>query len=254
MRVSLALLTKNELPGLSALFDRVPLECVDEYFAVDGGSTDGTVEFYQARNVPVVTQRSGGRGEAFRVAFERARGDAVIFFSPDGNEDPADLPRFRPLLEAGFDVVMATRMVPGAHNEEDEARLPLRKWANKAFNLMANRAWNRGPFVSDSINGYRAITRRAWKMLGLDEPGYAIEYQSTIRAMKAGLAIAEFPTYEGRRIGPGGSPSLRLGLEFLGLYFRELWAGGGFCRRREGIAGAGGGGNGALAGHRRGAA
>lgn len=229
MRVSLALLTKNELPGVRALFDRIPLECVDEYFAVDGGSTDGTVEFYEARSVPVVTQQSGGRGEAFRVAFEHARGDAVIFFSPDGNEDPADLPRFRRLLEAGFDVVIATRMAPGAHNEEDEAMLPLRKWANKAFNLIANRTWNRGPFVSDSINGYRAITRRAWCTLALDESGYAVEYQSTIRAMKAGLSIAEFPTDEGRRIGPGGSPSLQLGLEFLGLYCRELW---------EGVAGA----------------
>ena len=96
------------------------------------------------------------------------------------------------------------------------------KWANQAFNLMANWSWNRGPYVSDSINGYRAITRKAWEATLPDEFGYPLEYQSTIRAMKLGLRVFEFPTYESRRIGPGGSPSLRLGLQFLKLYFREL--------------------------------
>lgn len=41
--------------------------------------------------------------------------------------------------------------------------------------------------MSDSINGYRAITRRAWRALALDAVGYTIEYQGTIRAMKLGL-------------------------------------------------------------------
>lgn len=223
MKLSLVILTYNERTGLEALFDKIPLNVVDEVFAVDGGSADGTLEFFKSKNITTYGQTIKGRGEAFRVAFEKATGDAVLFFAPDGNEDPADIPKFRPFLEEGYDLVIATRMIPGAHNEEDERLLPWRRWANNAFNLMANWSWNQGPFVSDTINGFRAISKTAWTQLALDGAGYTIEYQSSIRAFKLGLKIAEFPTWESVRIDNRvGSPSIPTGLAFLKLYLSEL--------------------------------
>lgn len=225
MTLALVLLTKNEIHGLSALLDRIPFSAVDEAFAVDGGSTDGTLDFYRARNFPVLEQRSAGRGEAFRLAFAHAKADALLFFSPDGNEDPDDIPKFRALLDKGYDMVIATRMAQGGHNEEDELLLPWRKWANQVLNAMANWTWNRGPYVTDSINGFRAITKKAWERLAPNGAGYTIEYQTTIRSMKLGLRIAEFPTYEAGRIGPGGSPSLASGIAFLKLFAHEMRVG-----------------------------
>lgn len=226
MKISLVILTYNEIVGLKELYDKIPFAAVDETFAVDGGSKDGTIEFFREKGLPVHVQTVRGRGEAFRLAFEKATGDALIFFSPDGNEDPNDIPRFRPLLEKGYDMVVATRMVRGAHNEEDDQLLKWRKWANNAFNVMANLTWNRGTFVTDTINGFRAITKSAWRRLALDGPGYTIEYQSSIRSFKLGLKVAEFPTYEARRIDEReGSPSLHTGLAFLKMYFSELKVG-----------------------------
>lgn len=226
MKISLVILTYNEIVGLKAVFDRIPRDAVDEVFAVDGGSTDGTVDFLNKRGITVYGQTVKGRGEAFRVAFQKARGDALLFFSPDGNEDPLDIPKFRPFLEQGYDMVVGTRMVEGAHNEEDELFLKWRKWANNIFNLMANLTWNRQGFVTDTINGFRAITKSAWKILALDGPGYTIEYQSSIRCFKKGLKVAEFPTHEAARIdGRQGSPSTKTGVEFLKLYLRELKVG-----------------------------
>ncbi|MCG3137089.1 MAG: putative glycosyltransferase [Phycisphaerae bacterium] len=226
MKISLVLLTFNEIDGVRALLEKVPLDSVDEAFAVDGGSTDGTREFYARHHFRVVEQTSRGRGEAFRIAFATATGDALIFFSPDGNEDPADIPKFRPLLEQGYDMVIASRMMKGARNEEDHQRFKWRKWANQAFGIMANLTWNRRPFITDTINGYRAITRNAWEQLRPDGPGYTIEYQSSIRAFKRRLYIAEFPTTEGARIGgQSKAHSIPTGLRFVKLYLRELFLG-----------------------------
>lgn len=238
MKLTLVVLTWNEIDGLTALWDKIPFDSVDEAFAVDGGSTDGSLEFYEQKGFRVLEQVSKGRGEAFRLAFEQASGDALLFFSPDGNEDPADIPRFRPFLEAGADMVIASRMMKGAHNEEDDAVFRWRKWANNAFNLGANITWNRRRgdgskrFISDTINGYRAITKDAWRKLLPDGPGYTIEYQTSIRAMKLGLDVVEFPTREGARIGGESyARSIPTGLKFIKLYTSEL-----LRRRRFGEA------------------
>jgi glycosyltransferase involved in cell wall biosynthesis len=199
MYITLCLLTRNERPCLEKIYPLIPAPSreagFDQIVAIDGGSTDGTVEFYRERNVPVLGQISRGRGEAFLLAFRELKSDAFIFFSPDGNEDPTDLPKFRHHLEAGADLVIASRMMTGAVNEEDHQFIRTRKWANNGFNLLANLAFRKqGPYVTDSINGYRAVTARTARILKLDSRDYTIEYQMTMRAKTHRLNIVEFPT------------------------------------------------------------
>lgn len=226
----LVLLTKNELPCLKVVFPTLPKPSreagFDEIWAVDGGSTDGTVEFYKQHGVPVLVQSKKGRGEAFHAAFNGIEADAYIFFSPDGNEDPKDLPKFRDALEKGADLVIASRMMKGAVNEEDHQIFRWRKWANNAFNLMVNVMFRRtGPFITDTINGYRAIRRTTARQLQLDAVDYTIEYQMSIRALKSGMNVVEFPTVEGQRVaGETGAPSFHTGLKFIERFWTEFWA------------------------------
>ncbi len=228
MKVALCLLTYNEQPCLEQIFPLIPAPSLDSGFdqmiAIDGGSTDGTLEYYREHGVPVIGQSRRGRGDAFLLAFQRVETDAYIFFSPDGNEDVRDLPKFKPLLQGGADLVIASRMMRGAVNEEDLHLLKPRKWANNALNLLANSLFRKiGPFVTDSINGYRAITRRAAQEQKLDALDYTIEYQMTIRALKKRMAIVEFPTREGQRVaGVTGASSLPTGIRFLKRLWREL--------------------------------
>lgn len=227
MKIALCILTRNERPCLDIVFPMIPqgpTAGYDEIYVVDGNSTDGTVEFFNQHNILVIGQSRRGRGQAFTIAFESIKADAFIFFSPDGNENPEDLGRFRPLLEGGADLVIASRMMKGARNEEDGQFLRLRKWANNAFNLMANLAFRRsGPYITDSINGYRAITAEAARRLHLDANDYTIEYQMTMRALKAGMRIVEFPTIEGQRVaGETQAQSIPTGIRFLKAFFREL--------------------------------
>ncbi len=226
MRIGLAILNRNEAEALPHLLPHLPTEAVDLVFAVDGNSSDSSPDILRDHGIEVLGQTSPGRGEAFRLAFAHARdkADALIFFSSDGNEDPADIPRFRPYLETGADLVIASRMMPGAVNEEDSSWFRPRKWANLFFNWLAYLTWGRGqPRITDMINGYRAITMDAWDRLDPDGPGYTIEYQTSIRAYQRRAQVVEFPTHEGQRIGgESNAKAIPTGLRFLKLYVSEL--------------------------------
>ena len=227
MKSSLIILTLNEIEGVRTLYDRIPFDAVDECFVVDGGSIDGTVEFFRERGIKVVSQEIKGRGEAFRIAVKRAEGDHLIFFSPDGNEDPDDIPKLLELLAMGYDIAIASRFLSGSQNEEDDLRFPWRAWTNRAFTFIANIIWNTNRnYITDSINGYRAIKKEAFNKLNINTPGFVIEYQMSIRAMKLGLKVVEIPTVEGQRIGGvSTAKSIPTGLLFLRFLLKEIMNG-----------------------------
>ena len=120
--------------------------------------------------------------------------------------------------------MIASRMSIGAWNEEDAKILKPRKWANNAYTALANLLFNTTSRpVTDTINGYRGITREAWQRLSIDANGYAVEYQISIRALRFGLSIEEFPTHEGDRLGgQSKAASIPVGLALLKTLTSEL--------------------------------
>ena len=224
--ITLVVLTLNEIEGLRQVFPKIPTHCVDEILAVDGGSTDGTLDFFATRGIRTIVQKKRGRGEAFRLAVSEARNDVLVFLSPDGNEDPDDIPRLVQGLADGYDMVIASRFMRGGRSEDDDKWLfASRRWGNLAFSWLANVLW-RGPArITDTINGFRGITREAFHRLSPDAEGFAVEFQMSIRARQRGLKVLEIPTVESPRIGRGISKlnAIPVGFQFLFLMLRE-WA------------------------------
>lgn len=220
VRTTLVILTRNEISGVREILKKIPLKAVDEVFAVDYKSTDGTVEFLKKNKIRVIHQKVAGRGNAFKVAAKNAKGEYIIFFSPDGNEDPKDIERLIPKIR-NCDLVIASRFMKGSRNEEDDQLFKFRKWANEAFSICVRIFW--GGNVTDTINGYRIIRKDFFKRLKLNEEGFAIEFQMTIRTLKLGGKIKEIPTKEGDRIGGmSTASSIPTGLKFVRLLIKEL--------------------------------
>lgn len=224
-KTSLIILTRNELDGIKAVVSNIPFETVDECFVVDYRSTDGTRKFLRSRHIPMVFQKKKGRSEAFRVGANKASGDILLFFSPDGNENPRDIPRLIQAIQNGADIAIASRFLARSRNEEDDQVWKWRKWANQGLSFLANICFRKTrPYITDTINGYRAIKKDVFNNLKLDAEGFAIEYQMTMRAMKRGLRIKEIPTIEGNRIGgKSGSDAIPTGIQFILYFIRELF-------------------------------
>jgi glycosyltransferase involved in cell wall biosynthesis len=221
MKSSLIILTKNEIKGARALFDKIPFNSFDETIVIDYKSDDGTPNFFLSKGISVVNQKEPGRGTAMKLASEIAMGDILVFFSPDGNENPSDAPKLKNLIADGNDLAIASRFLPESFNEEDKKIFKFRAWANRFFTACVRFFW--GGKVSDTINGFRAIRKEGFKELNIDQAGFSVEFQMTIRALKKGFKIAEIPTIEGQRLGGQSTArAIPTGIKVLKVLVREI--------------------------------
>jgi glycosyltransferase involved in cell wall biosynthesis len=222
--VTLVLVVRNEEVGLRHVLPLIPLRVFDDCFAIDGNSTDRTVEVLKDFGVRTHCQAERGLGAAMIEARQLVRTDALIYFHPDGNEDPADLPRMARLLRDGAEFVVASRMIAGARNEEDGQIFKWRKYANLGFVGLANLLFGHGGNrTTDVTNGFRGLTCAAFDRMNLTSRDLTMDYQMVIRALKLGIKITEFPTHEGDRIdGATHFASIPTGVAELKLLWREL--------------------------------
>jgi glycosyltransferase involved in cell wall biosynthesis len=223
-KIALVLIVRNEEVGIRAILPQIQLDRFEQVFAIDGNSSDNSVSVLESSGVPTFRQVERGLGAAMLEARARVTADAFIFFHPDGNEDPEALPQMADLLRGGKDFVVASRMIPGAVNEDDIKVLKWRKWANNGFALLANILFGHGGNrTTDVTNGFRGTSCEAWDRMQLTSKDLTMDYQMVIRALKLGIPITEFPTKEGHRVaGATNFASLPTGIAELKMVWREF--------------------------------
>src|SRR5579872_5613438 len=65
VKVTLVIPTLNEIEGMRNIIPRIPKGCCDQILVIDGGSTDGTVEYAKEQGYTVMTQRRKGMRRAY---------------------------------------------------------------------------------------------------------------------------------------------------------------------------------------------
>lgn len=201
MDISLCLLTWNEVHGCRQAVPKLPLNEFSEVFALDGGSTDGTVEFLDSSGITVVSQRNRSYNAAYVEAIQHYSGDAVVFYHPKGTIDEASLPHITEQLRDGADFVVASRMLAQSTNEEDDKIVKHRKWFGLALGYAASVRW-RNPQVtriSDPLHGYRGLSRGFTQSLSLLPTGVTADLEMVRHAYVTGAKVAEVPVDESER-------------------------------------------------------
>lgn len=224
MRLTLCLLTWNERKGCERDVPNLPLDQFEEVYAIDGGSTDGTIEYLRDQGVRVIPQEKPGYNQAYISAFSHATTDAVILYHPKGSIDPKAVLRMRPLFEKGCDLVIASRMIRGSHNEEDDGLFRPRKWFVLILAYITSLLWRReGPRIMDVLHGFRGMRRDRFFEIDPLAHGLSIDLEMVARGYKRKLRMVEFPTIErSRPFGDTHFKAFSTGKRLLAYLVREL--------------------------------
>jgi dolichol-phosphate mannosyltransferase len=176
------------------------LRAGDRVLVIDDSSPDGTGKAADrlAAELGFVDvlhrERREGLGPAYLAGFRRALADGaelVLEVDCDFSHDPADVPRLIAAAEAGADLVLGSRYVPGGS---------VANWGTVRRAISRGAAWYTALFlhmgVHDPTGGFKCFRRRVLEAIDLDaigSQGYAFQIETTYRAKRAGFRVVELP-------------------------------------------------------------
>lgn len=202
--------TYNERDNLRTFLDQLFAVAPQvDVLVVDDNSPDGTgamADGIAAQDARVkVRHRAGklGLGTAYLEGFQwaLAQGYDVVFeMDTDLSHDPRYVPEFIRAIEAGADVVIGSRNIPGGGVDGwGLGRHALSKGGSIYSRTIL------GLDVHDLTSGYKAFTRDALERIdlaGVKSNGYSFQIELTYRAVLRGMRVAEVPIlFVDRRAG-----------------------------------------------------
>ena len=205
----------------------------DRVLVLDDNSPDGTGRIADALAAELpwveVLHRPGkaGLGPAYIAGFRQALAagaELVLEIDCDFSHDPKDVPRLIAACEAGADVTLGSRWVPGGGTVNWGRGRTL---VSRGGSLYARMILGVG--VRDLTGGFKCFRRAVLEQIDLDAiaaKGYGFQIETTYRALRAGFTVTEIPiTFVDRRVGESkmdGSIVVEAMLQVPALRYRAL--------------------------------
>ena len=202
--VSVIIPTLDEAPNMEELLKGIRQELAGksyEIIVVDGGSKDRTVRIAKGHRARILYDNSG-KGAALIKGLHAANGEILVSMDADLSHRPNEMRLLVDGIEIGYDLCMGSRFIAGGGTDD----MPLmRVLGNKFFVWLVNALF--GSNYSDLCYGYRSFRKQALHRMRLEERGFGIETEISIKAIKAGLKVMEVPSREKKRVA--GEAKLR---------------------------------------------
>lgn len=219
MKSTLAVLVLNEIEAIRQVLPQIQRDWVDEIIVVDGGSTDGTIEYCESLGYRVLRQRERGYGRGMMELIDIASGDIIIEFMGDGNCKAETIPLLVQKIKEGYDLVVASRYMSGATSFDDTRITRLGNWGfTRLINIVFRARYQ------DAMMGYRAYRKDAFRKLEMDSPGLCFPTQGSIQFARYGFRVTEIASDEPARLGgERKAKNFGTGIELCTMIGKELY-------------------------------
>jgi dolichyl-phosphate beta-glucosyltransferase len=195
--ISVVIPAYNEAERLPPTLDRVRayLDASGrpyEILVVDDGSRDATAALAEKGGARVLKNPGNrGKGYSVRSGMRAARGARRLMTDADLSTPIEELPRLMAKMDEGYDVVIASRALPGSNIE---VRQPaFREASGRAFNVFVRALAL--PGLHDTQCGFKLFSARAaeaaFSVVRLD--GFSFDVEALVAARRRGFRIAEIP-------------------------------------------------------------
>lgn len=231
MKTTLIVCTLNEIDGMRVIMPRINRDWCDQIIILDGGSTDGTIQYARDNGYFVYVQKKKGFRHAYMEVLPYIEGDVIITFSPDGNSLPGLIPELIRKMREGYDMVIASRYLGDARSDDDDFVTAFGNWLfTRTVNLLF------GAHYTDVMVILRAYKTQLIYDLDLNrDESYELSekiFRTTtswepllsVRAAKRKLNVTEIPGPEPPRIGGKRKLQvLRWGAAYYFQFIREAF-------------------------------
>jgi dolichol-phosphate mannosyltransferase len=199
VKATVCLPTYNEAENVEKLVRALGPHGVN-VLVIDDGSPDGTggIADRLAAELDYVSvlhrTRKEGIGRAYIAGFEQVlAGDSelILEMDCDFSHDPADVPRLIAACEAGADLALGSRYVPGGGTRNWGLVRRIISWGGSFYARVLL-----GVRVRDLTGGFKCFRRHVLETLDLgaiESKGYAFQIETTYRVVRRGFRIVEVP-------------------------------------------------------------
>ena len=207
MKFSLVIHTLNEIEGCKIIIPRINKDLFDEIIVIDGGSTDGTIDFLKSHNLKIVHQNKKyskfeitflkkNLTDAYLLGIEHSRNDYVVMpFTPDVNMIPGELPNLLEKVREGYEMVIVSRYKDGAKSHDDTL---ISGFGNWMFTKLVNIFF--GGKFTDLLGGFRCWNKNLLEKFNINIR-ISIHTQLAIGCIRNNVPYAEIGADEPKRIG-----------------------------------------------------
>ena len=196
VRVASVILARDEERTIgAAVAGAMPF--VHEVVVMDGQSRDKTAAVATAAGARVLADPGRGKGSAIRKSLEVVDADVLVFMDADGSHDPADIPKLAaPVVRGDADLAVGSRFAGGSDELSVSVGQLIRTIGNISMNIAINMRWRIE--LTDTLNGFRAVRRKAALTVGLREDTHTIEQEVVMKMLRhryrvINVAAHEFP-------------------------------------------------------------
>jgi len=227
MVISIVIPAHNEEGNIKTTLNEVikAVSHLYEVVVVDDHSQDATariVKEFSERNdfVKLIhNHRPKGFSNALTTGFENATGEVVVSVMADLCDELSTIEVMLNKLREGYDIVCGSRYMPEGRKIGGPF---LQTFSSRFVGLTLH--WITGIPTYDAPNAFKMYRKSLLGSLKIEEAGFAISMQITLKAFFRGCKITEVPTtWKSRMVGKSSFKIFRQTKDYLYWYFWAIW-------------------------------